>query len=224
MSSIYDAVCNLIHLPQKIGAYFSHLFPSQFNFIIRIDTKRGKVIDEYCLRRRLRPDDFYYISVWNRETAKYHKYFLNGRTIAQYIGSQVWLYETMNNIVYLLHESFPDVKPINTDILTIFVKDIEVDENILELRSSLCIKENVTAAALVLLWNYLNQDKPLPYYATFRSFAVDLLENAKDDEIQVNTEPESTTVITEWDDFNNVVSIIKYDMSETSCSGDQFIA
>ena len=172
-----DAVSNILYSTLKHALVLKHriqsYYPCFIDYIYRIDTSRGIVIDDSCVRSKLlKNHTFYMISVWNSDTSRYHKFLINGRLLASDIGDKEWMTMRTRDIVKLLISIYDEHSTVNSNILAITVNNKDVTELLTDMRSSLSVKGNVTATALVLAYKYMEYGQPPPYTASFHEFAI----------------------------------------------------
>lgn len=195
---LYSAVKYALVLKHRLQSYY----PCFFEYIYRIDTGLGVVVDENCVRSKLCTHDvFYMISAWNCDTSRYHKFLLHGRLIKADIGNDSWVSMSTRDIIKLLVSRYDENSTVNSNILVITINDKDVTELFADMRSSLSVQHNVTAAAIVLAHQYLEYGHPPPYTATgttFHAFALKtMLENMSPEGVlnaNINSDADGTTI------------------------------
>lgn len=172
---LYNTVKHALVLKHRLQSYY----PCFFDYIYRIDTTRGIVTDDHCVRSKLcKHNVFYMISAWNCETSRYHKLLLHGRLIATTIGADKWVSMSNRDLIRLLISLYDEHSTVNSNILAITIGDKDVTCLFTDMRSSLSVPGNVTAAAIVLAHQYLEYGEPPPYSAIPNVFALQvILEN-----------------------------------------------
>lgn len=219
-SYIYNGISKMLVWKYKAGQYISHVIPSHINFIVRVDPQHGRVLDEFNIRKQIDTEHYYYIGTWNRGSGQYETYYISGRLLMRDFGEE-WATMYTRDIVKRMSELYKASGKhgsIDTDILAITINGEDVSHVFANIRESLAIPANVTATALVLLHKYLKKDRPLPYYASFHSFALDMLENSTH-ELNIDL-PDQDISPSEWEGKFNIVTIIDFDLNEHSIVGD----
>jgi hypothetical protein len=222
-SYIYNGVSKMLVWRYKAGQYFSHIIPSHINFILRVDPVNGRVLDELNIRRHIVAEHYYYIGTWNRGKGQYETYYISGMILARDFCDE-WATMYTRDFVRRMAELYKPVGKrgsLYTDILAITINGEDASHIFANIRESLAIPSNVTATALVLLYKYLKKDRSLPYYASFHSFAMDMLENSAH-EFNIDSTDSNTQPI-EWEGKLNKVTIVDFDLNEHSVVGDVFI-
>jgi hypothetical protein len=218
MGLLYNAISKTIILHRKITRYLSYIIPSHISSITRFDVENGRVLDDYCVRGKLRENNFYLIATWNRQS--YQRYFISSAVLARDIGTNEWESLDSRDLVRVLTSLYSVRAMVETGILAVLVNDIDISEHISDMRSTLSIPNNLTAAAIALYHKYVTQDtvRVLPYYASFQSFAIDLLEN-----IERQDRVESNTQLKNWVGIDDTVTVIDYELNETRCKRNEYI-
>ena len=217
---MYSTLSNALVWRYKVGRYMTYVVPSHVNFIYRVDASDGKVIDDYGLRNDINDSQFYLIGTWCRQTGSYRRYFLSGTILCRDIGQVPWTSMTGRELANRLNDLYPDSAGIDTGILAIMIDDIDVTQSYMDMRNTLTIPNNITAAAFVLIHKYFSQPHPLPYYANFHTFAIDLMEKYHGtNEFDVDTETLTSAIPPtfqdkHWDGLGTKVIIVDYDINE----------
>lgn len=218
---VHGTLSKALVFRHHIGYYASYVIPSHFNYIYRVDTLTGRVVNDYCTRKNLRESHFYWICAWNRTTCRQHKFFLSGALLVQAIGDEQWVNASSRDIIKLLCDLYdkPCHNGIDSGILALVIEDCDVSSDFEDMRSTLAVPNNITASALVLLHKYMTQEHNTTT-SSLHDFAVDLLIeelNAPIDGLQLQQDAR------EWIGSQFMVTVIDYNLEERTCKGEEFL-
>lgn len=225
-SVVYSTFSSALTLKYKVGRYLWSYIPSHINYIVRIDPRIGMVVDEYCIRHKvLDKNAFYLIGTWHRHTAQHNVYILSGSLIDRTLANR-WHDISTKELVDELYKQFSQDRShgVQNGILAILINDVDVSKTFHDMRGSLSLCNNVTAAAIALVHKYLTELPTLPYYVDFKTIALNLLE----DEMKASSgdgKPEVTNEVkdSDWTGKDAVVTIIDYELNETKHTGHEFL-
>lgn len=201
---MYALVGKALVLHYRVIQYAKHIVPTHLNFIYRVDTVKGRVIDDLGMREEpLRESQFYYIGGWNRYTGMYHRFYLSGSILKRDLGETFWLTASSRELVKKLIELYYHEHD-SCHILGILVDNQDVTHALADIKACIMRPNNITAAALVLLNKYLNT-----HDNSFRAFAVETLAA----EVDIDSSEASEAKVP-------VITILDYDLCEHQRSGD----
>ena len=171
---MYTLLGRALVLHYKLIHYAKHAVPTHLNFIYRVNTENGKVSNDLCAREGpIEESQFYYIGGWDRQSGMYHRFYLNGRILKEHVGDNVWTGCSSRDLVKKLVGLFalPQCTANNAGVLAVLIDSVDVTSTFSDIKVSISTPNNLTAAALVLLYKYLNSHID----TSIRTFAVEAL-------------------------------------------------
>ena len=179
--------------------------------------------------RDLSIDNFYVFRVWNADTKSSESYFVSGEHLANsfHMKSLYALYGLTDYGIIDMLSNYVELNGMSLSILGILVPDLdggadkEVSSHhmIQPLLRSLAIPNNITALAFTMLCEYYNLIKVQPVKPKAETNATDTVEADQVEEADQADETEET----EETDKTDKVTIVNFDMDETSYFGEEYL-
>jgi hypothetical protein len=203
----WNAVGKALLIKHKVSGYISYIFPTYILSIHRIDTQRNRVFNEYS-RYPLRMGQHYLVSAWNRSTGRYHRVFVSAENLLRDVGD-TWQNGSTQGLLDILVARYDSKSSQESNILAILVGDEDCTHEYMDIKSSLAVPNNVTAAALAVL-HTLKQETST---TSLRMMTLEIMENELDETMPVENIPEVKTGVT----------IVDMDLNEKHYTREQFL-
>lgn len=170
---MYTIIGKALVLQYKLFEYMKHVVPTHINFIYRVNPAKWRVTDDLCAREgSLRDAQFYYIGGWDRQSGMYHRFYVSGAILKRDIGDTFWNISRSSDLVKKLVDLYA-YPSLDIRVLAVLIDAVDVTGTLADIKTCIALPNNLTAAAVVLLYKYLSCARDASI--SFRTFAVDAL-------------------------------------------------